>query len=75
MPKQFLDLDTDGTLANNSDVYVPSQKAVKTYVDSQIGVVDQTFDGTSQNAQSGIAIAGQYVAYTANEVETLWSSL
>ena len=27
-------IDTDGTLANNSDLLVPSQKAVKTYVDA-----------------------------------------
>lgn len=34
-------LDTDGTLAANSDAKVPSQKAVKTYVDtSVIGLLD-----------------------------------
>src|ERR1700745_1365811 len=30
-------LDTDGTLAANSDQAIPSQKAVKTYVDAQGG--------------------------------------
>lgn len=30
------DLDTDGTLANNSDNTIASQKAVKTYVDNII---------------------------------------
>lgn len=30
-------LDTDGTLAGNSDIKVPSQKAVKTYVDANAG--------------------------------------
>ena len=28
------DLDVDGTLANNSDSTIASQKAVKTYVDN-----------------------------------------
>jgi hypothetical protein len=31
--------DTDGTLASNSDTKYPSQKAVKTYVDSKVGSV------------------------------------
>ena len=37
----YLDLDTDNTLGGNnpSDVYVPSQKAVKTYVDNNSGTV------------------------------------
>ncbi len=30
-------MDTDGTLAGNSDTRIPSQKAVKTYVDAQGG--------------------------------------
>lgn len=33
-------LDTDGTLAGNSDVKVPSQKAVKTYADQLIAAAD-----------------------------------
>jgi hypothetical protein len=32
--------DTDGTLAANSDVKVPSQKAVKTYVDALLNAMD-----------------------------------
>jgi hypothetical protein len=32
--------DTDGTMAGNSDVYVPTQKAVRTYVAAPKGVVD-----------------------------------
>ena len=31
------DIDTDGTLAANSDAVVPSQKAVKTYVAANSG--------------------------------------
>jgi len=33
-------IDTDGTLAGNSDTRIPSQKAVKTYVDAQGSGVD-----------------------------------
>ena len=36
-PYQFLNLDTDGTLSANSDTIVPSQRAIRTYVDSQKG--------------------------------------
>ena len=32
---RFLNLDTDGTLSTNSDTIVPSQKAIKTYVDNK----------------------------------------
>lgn len=38
-----LTLDTDGTLAANSDVKLATQKAVKTYVDTASGVRSQTF--------------------------------
>ena len=34
------DLDTDGTLANNSDSTIASQKAVKTYVDTMCGNIE-----------------------------------
>lgn len=59
------DLDIDTTLGGSSasDYVIPSQKAIKTYVDNNGGgggggTVDQTYDGTSANAQSGVAIAG-----------------
>ena len=32
-------IDTDGTLSANSDFVVPSQKAVKTYVDTEIASI------------------------------------
>ena len=32
-------IDTDGTLSANSDFVVPSQKAVKTYVDTEIAAI------------------------------------
>lgn len=43
------DLDTDGTLANNSDITVASQKAVKTYVDNNKTTVDSALSDTSEN--------------------------
>lgn len=61
MASKFLNLSTDNTLggASASDVIVPSQKAIKDYVDNQSGgTVDQVYDSTSANAQSGVAING-----------------
>lgn len=51
MPKigKHYDLDTDGTLANNSDSTIASQKAVKTYVDNNKTVVDSALSDTSEN--------------------------
>ena len=43
------DLDIDGTLANNSDNTIASQKAVKTYVDNNKTVVDSALYDTSEN--------------------------
>lgn len=55
------DLDIDSTLGGNnaSDYVIPSQKAIKDYVDNNTGsTVDQTYDPASTNAQSGTAVAG-----------------
>ena len=43
------DLDVDGTLANNSDITIPSQKAVKTYVDNNKTVIDDALSDSSTN--------------------------
>lgn len=43
------DLDTDGTLANNSDSTIASQKAIKTYVDNNKTVVDSALSDSSEN--------------------------
>lgn len=37
-PATVTTIDTDGTLAGNSDVYVPTQKAVKTYADTKLPI-------------------------------------
>lgn len=43
-----LDVDTDGTLAANSDALVATQKAVKTYVDAKAGIASVVDDTTPQ---------------------------
>ena len=40
MSSKFLNIDTDSTLARNSDTAVASQKAVKTYVDTAISNIN-----------------------------------
>ncbi|MCR1023880.1 hypothetical protein NQT66_03625, partial [Cellulophaga baltica] len=49
---------TDGTLVDNSDVDFPTEQAVKTYVDAQVGAVSQDDDITDAtlNASSVLAI-------------------
>lgn len=47
-------IDTDGTLAADSDLLVPSQKAVKTYVDNEIAGQTITVDNTNW---SGVDLA------------------
>jgi len=44
---ELVDLDTDGTLAANSDGKIPSQKAVKTYVDANAGTSNLIVDDLS----------------------------
>jgi len=43
IPEDVADKSTDGTLAANSDILYPSQKAVKTYVDTNIATVTPPF--------------------------------
>ena len=50
-----LDVDTDGGLTANSDSEVPSQKAVKTYVDSALETVEGA-DILSTGATSGYSL-------------------
>lgn len=51
-------LSTDGTLASNSDAKLPSEKAVKTYVDSQFGISVETTTGVTHSLTT---TAGQVV--------------
>lgn len=43
VPENVVNKDTDGTLAANSDSRYPSQKAVKTYVDTKIAGVGSSY--------------------------------
>jgi len=52
MAGKFLNIDTDATLAGNSDIAVSSQKAIKTYVDTGLtGKINTSAKG----AASGVA--------------------
>lgn len=51
-------ISTDGTLASNSDAKLPSEKAVKTYVDSQALLTVETTTGTTHSLTT---TAGQVV--------------
>ncbi len=83
-------LDTDTALANNSDAKVPSQKAIKAYVDNKIATVNTqisgmliykgTIDASQTLAANGITsiVKGQYwkvsVAGSATGITTPSSS-
>ena len=62
-----LPLDIDGTLAANSDAIVPSQKAVKTYVDAHAGGGGGTTTNslTINNSGSGDASGATFNGSTA----------
>ena len=47
-PAWSLDFSTDGTFAGNSDTIIPSQKAIKTYVDGKVNL-DQSTQQTILN--------------------------
>ena len=46
-PEDVVNKSTDGTLATNSDVKYPTEKAVKTYVDSQVNSIYKIVSITS----------------------------
>jgi hypothetical protein len=64
------ELSSDGKLTNNSDLAIPTQKAVKTYVDNQIAVVNQSLStkaalngASSQDFQSkNLSVSGNLTA-------------
>ncbi len=51
-------ISTDGTLATNSDAKLPTEKAVKTYVDAQYGITVETTAGVTHSLTT---TAGQVV--------------
>lgn len=65
MPGKHFDLDTDITLAGNDDKVIPSQKAVKTYVDTE---VDKKADPTIlRDSQSDTAVKELVINRLTNE--------
>jgi hypothetical protein len=61
---------SDGTLTANSDSYVSTQKAVKTYVDTEIGALDLSASGVittgTENRLAFYAASGITLSQTAN---------
>lgn len=56
-------ISTDGTMASNSDAKLPSEKAVKTYVDASSAQI--SFESTAGATHSLTTIAGQSVMVSA----------
>lgn len=75
------EFSTDGTLADNSDTAVPTEKAVKTYVDTQLTAEDLDFAGDTGGAQSvdldsqSLTIAGGTNVSTVGSAQTLTVNL
>ena len=59
MPGKYFDLDLDITLGGeqSSNITVASQKAIKTYVDTNVPTVADVYSATSSDAMSGKAVA------------------
>lgn len=65
MPGKHYDLDTDITLSNNDDKLIPSQKAVKTYVDTE---VDKKADPTIiRDSESEVSVKELVINKLTNE--------
>lgn len=61
-------VDTDGTLAGNSDSSIPTEKAVKTYADTklQYGAMCVVFDFASGGVANQVYDAGPHADYVLN---------
>ena len=64
------EFSTDGTLSQNSDDKVPTQKAIKTYVDASTGAASQLIAGDSGQGTLVVGTQTLTVAGTSNEIET-----
>jgi hypothetical protein len=53
------EISTDGTLAGNSDTVIPTEQAVKTYVDTTAGLLLQSFITSVSSVQSTTAVIPQ----------------
>jgi hypothetical protein len=65
------EFSTDGTLADNSDTAIPTEQAVKTYVDAQVGA-DSTLNIAGDTGTGSIDISAETfsIVGTSLEVET-----
>jgi hypothetical protein len=66
------EFSSDGTLVGNSDSVVPTEKAVKTYVDTEIGALDLSASGT---VNSGTATQLAYYQTSSNAVNSAGNGL
>jgi hypothetical protein len=66
------EFSSDTTLADNSDTAVPTERATKTYVDTQIGLLDLSASGT---VNSGVANRLAFYASTGTAVDGTSSDL
>ena len=66
------EFSTDGTLTQNSDAKVPTQRAVKTYVDAQTSSITPTLNTVGNSGTGSVTLSSQNLTVqgTANEVET-----
>jgi len=64
------EFSTDATLGDNSDSAIPTEKAVKTYVDTQLTAEDLDFAGDTGTGAVDLDSQTLTVAGTANEIET-----
>lgn len=68
-------LDTDVTLAANSDEKVPSQKAVKTYVDANAGGTAKSILGiTGRSSAGGFVVGGGFGPLYASPIVSVYDS-
>lgn len=63
------EFSTDGTLSGNSDDAVPTEKAVKTYVDNNVSLTDKIYEGDSYVEVVDDGTASGYVTIVTDGVE------
>jgi hypothetical protein len=67
-------IDTDTTLAANSDTRLPTQKAIKTYVDTKASQRASYYKGTIANASSGTIAIATHVCGTSPLIQVFETS-
>jgi len=78
MTTKHLNLDIDSTLGgdNASDSIISSQKAIKSCIDNKTSGMVKKVNNISPDSSGNVTISIPSVeAYTASEVQTLWSSV